>query len=218
MKKIILIIVVVTFITNYCSAQENSNKQGKENDFRNQLLYGIKAGANYSNIYDTKAAELNADFKFGLVTGVFLSVPIGKFLGVQPEILFSQKGFQATGTINGGAYKFTRTTNFIDVPLLASLKLSKFLTVLAGPQFSYLMEQSDAFASSTINNNQVQEFKNDNPRKNILCFIGGFDITQRHFVLGLRAGWDIQNNNGDGTSTNPRYKNVWYQATLGFRF
>ena len=29
---------------------------------------------------------------------------------------------------------------------------------------------------------------------------------------------DIQNNNGDGTSTTPRYKNVWFQGTLGFKF
>ena len=27
----------------------------------------------------------------------------------------------------------------------------------------------------------------------------------------------IQNNNGDGTSATPRYKNVWYQATIGLR-
>jgi hypothetical protein len=34
----------------------------------------------------------------------------------------------------------------------------------------------------------------------------------------LRGSWDLKNNNGDGTSTTPRYKNVWYQATVGYRF
>jgi hypothetical protein len=62
---------------------------------------------------------------------------------------------------------------------------------------------------------QEKEFEND---KSVLCFVAGIDITMDQFVLGARAGWDLQNNNGDGTSTNPRYKNVWYQATLGFRF
>jgi hypothetical protein len=64
---------------------------------------------------------------------------------------------------------------------------------------------------------QQDEFKNTNIRKNILCAVGGLDVNIDRVVIGARAGWDIQNNNGDGTSTNPRYKNVWIQATLGFR-
>jgi len=28
----------------------------------------------------------------------------------------------------------------------------------------------------------------------------------------------LQNNNGDGTSNNPRYKNEWTQLSVGFRF
>jgi hypothetical protein len=34
-----------------------------------------------------------------------------------------------------------------------------------------------------------------------------------NIVIGARAGWDLLNNKGDGTSTTPRYKNMWYQAT-----
>jgi hypothetical protein len=65
---------------------------------------------------------------------------------------------------------------------------------------------------------QMQEFENDNLRKNTLSLAGGIDINVRHSVIGLRAGWDITNNNGNGTSTTPRYKNTWLQATIGFRF
>jgi len=98
--------------------------------------------------------------------------------------------------------------------LLLALKPSGYFTILAGPQYSFLLKQKDVFANVA----QEQEFDNDNIRKNILCFLGGFDININHIVFGARAGWDIQNNNGDGTSTNPRYKNVWYQGTLGIRF
>jgi hypothetical protein len=44
------------------------------------------------------------------------------------------------------------------------------------------------------------------------------DFNLNQFVVSGRAGWDLQKNNGDGTSTNPRYKNVWYQATIGLKF
>ncbi|MFA6924804.1 MAG: porin family protein [Bacteroidales bacterium] len=211
MKKIILTTLAIILMANINKAQENK-------DVRDKLMFGLKAGANYSNVYDTKGEEFHADAKFGFAGGAFISIPIGKFMGIQPEILFSQKGFQATGSILGYTYKFTRTTNYIDIPLFFALKPSSFLTLLAGPQFSYMTKQSDVFSSSTINSEQEQEFKNSNVRKNILCFTGGVDINLTHIVLGARVGWDVQNNNGDGTSTNPRYKNVWYQATIGYRF
>ena len=51
----------------------------------------------------------------------------------------------------------------------------------------------------------------------MLCFVAGFDINYQHLVFGARVGWDVQNNNGDGTSSNPSYKNEWFQATIGLR-
>ncbi|MES2141006.1 MAG: porin family protein [Bacteroidota bacterium] len=210
MKKIILIIGAVTTMANFSSAQET--------DLREELIFGLKAGANYSNVYDTQGEEFQADPKLGLAAGAFLAIPIGKYLGIQPEVLYSQKGFKATGRILGGNYEFTRTTNFIDVPLLVSFKPSEFISIMVGPQYSYLIKQSDAFTNSSTSILQVQEFENDNIRRNILCLTGGVDVTIKHIVIGARIGWDIQNNNGDGTSSTPRYKNVWYQATVGYRF
>jgi hypothetical protein len=210
MKKIILIIGAITTMSNFSNAQET--------DLRERLLFGLKAGVNYSNVYDAQGEEFQADPKLGLAAGAFVAIPIGKYLGIQPEVLYSQKGFKATGRILGGTYEFTRTTSFIDVPLLVSFKPSEFLTLVAGPQYSYLIKQTDVFANASTSILQEQEFENDNIRKNILCLTGGVDLTLKHIVLGARVGWDIQNNNGDGTSSTPRYKNVWYQATVGYRF
>jgi hypothetical protein len=212
MKRIILIIAAVGLISANIVAQENKS------DSQNKLQLGLKIGANYSNVYDSKGEEFNADPKFGITGGAFLRIPLGKFLGFQPELLFSQKGFKASGSILGSAYTFKRTTNFIDIPLLLQIKPSEFITLLAGPQYSYLMKQNDVFTNSILSASQEQEFENGNIRKNILGFLGGFDINIEKFVFGARIGWDISNNNGDGTSASPRYKNVWGQATLGIMF
>ena len=209
MKKIILIIVTITFMADIISAQDNST------DLRDKLQFGLKGGVNLSNVYDTKNQEFNADFKVGFAGGAFLAIPIGKYIGFQPEILFSQKGYKATGTFLTIAYEYTHTTSYVDVPLLFAIKPSPLVTLLAGPQYSFLVKQKDVFTSGNFNNTQEQEFEND---KSVLCFLGGIDINLDQFVLGARAGWDLQNNNGDGTSTKPSYKNIWYQATLGFRF
>ena len=211
MKNLILTVTLIGAINCNMSAQENTT------DFRDKLTFGIKAGLNLSNVYDSKGEDFQSDPKFGLATGVSLAIPIGKYIGIQPEILISQKGFRATGKILGSTYEFTRTTTFIDVPLLFLFKPSEFISIVAGPQYSYQIKQKDVFKNASKSIEQEKEFVNENIRKNLLCLTGGVDINIKHIVLGARVGWDIQSNNGDGSSLTPRYKNVWYQGTIAYR-
>lgn len=197
----------------------NSNAQTKPaTDNRDVVFFGFKAGTNYSNVYDEQGNDFVADSKFGLAAGAFVSIPFGKLIGIQPEILFSQKGFKSTGTYLGSTYSMTRTSDFIDVPLLFAVKPISEVTLLFGPQFSYLLEQRDEFTGGNISSTQQQEFDNNDVTKNIMALTGGVDLNVESFVVGVRAGWDIKTNEGDGNSSTPRYKNMWYQATVGYRF
>jgi hypothetical protein len=198
------------------STAPSVKQMNNKTDHRNKVLAGFKIGTNYSNVYDAQGDAFNSDAKFGFVGGGFISIPLGTYLGIQPEFLFSQKGFRATGNVLGGGYSLTRTTDYIDIPLLVSIKPTRFITVLLGPQYSYLLRQKDVFSSGTTTIAQEQEFKNENIRKNMLCVTGGADFTMDQLVVGTRLGWDFQKNNGDGSSTTPRYKNVWFQITLGY--
>jgi hypothetical protein len=207
MKRIAFLLVAVVFVFNISYAQD---------DTRSTLRFGPKVGLNLANVYDTEGEEFDADAKLGFVAGAFVAIPIGTFLGFNPEILFSQKGFQATGSVLGSEYKFTRTLNYLDIPLLIAVKPTPSFTILAGPQYSYLMSKKDVFTNSFLNTEDQEDFENENLRKNTMCFLGGFDVNFNKFVFGARVGWDLFNNNGDGTSTTPRYKNVWYQATIGY--
>ncbi len=225
MKRIILITIVAVSISNYGIAQTDQPTSTvttqviavDATDTRSRTAFGVKVGANYSNVYKTSGSSFHADPKFGLAIGAFVAIPIGKYFGIQPELLFSQKGFKGTGNILGSSYDLTRTTSFIDVPIFACLKPTEFITILAGPQYSFLTKQKDVFRNAFTTIAQEQEFENDNIRKNIFGFVAGFDISMKSMVLSARAGWDLQKNNGDGTSTTPQYKNYWYQATIGFR-
>jgi hypothetical protein len=187
-------------------------------DARTKFYMGVKGGYNYANVYDTEGEKFDSHPKIGFAAGMFFTIPIGKIFGLQPEVLFSQKGFTAKGSLLGEPYRLTRTTNFIDIPLLIAVKPVPLITVLAGPQFSYLMKQRDEFKGTSENSLVEEEFKNDSIRKNRLCFLGGVDFNFTHLVVGTRVGWDVQHNLGDGTTTTPRYKNTWLQATLGARF
>ena len=218
MKKTALIFLLMSITLSTINAQETSSSISSQ-DLRKKLLLGVKVGANYSNVYDAQQQSFNADGKFGLVAGGFISIPLGKYIGVQPELLFSQKGFKATGSsVLTGSYSFTRTTSFIDVPILFVVKPTQMFSIVGGPQYSYIIKRKDEFTSGTNTAAQEQEFSNEDYRKNLLSFTGGFEFTMENTVFGIRAAWDLQSNNGDGTSTTPRYKNVWYQATIGIRF
>lgn len=213
MKKLILSLTALLALSTAPRALAAS-----PTDLRSSLLFGFKGGINYSNVYDSEGEDFRADSKVGFAGGIFVAIPIGTYFGFQPEILFSQKGYQSTGTILGSSYSMTRTTNWIDVPLLFSFKPMAFINFVAGPQYSYLLSRKDVFTDGNSSTEQEEEFENENLRRNILCFTGGIDLTISNLVVGGRAGWDFQTNNGDGTSSTPRYKNMWYQLTIGYRF
>ncbi|MDZ4752283.1 MAG: porin family protein [Flavobacteriales bacterium] len=204
----ILILVLIISATARVSAQ----------DATDEFTFGIKAGLNYSNVWDDEGEDFKADPKTGFAAGIFLGIPIGSVIGFQPELLISQKGFKGSGTILGTPYSFSRTTTFIDVPLLLQLKPSPIFSILLGPQYSYLMNQKDVYTLGSNSIEQEQEFENDEIRKNILGFTLGADININQVVISGRMGWDLQKNHGDGSSSTPRYKNQWLQLTAGLKF
>lgn len=189
----------------------------QDGDPRESTAFGVKAGMNFSNVWDEQGQDFQADPKVGFAGGLFLGIPIGQYLGFQPELLVSQKGFKGSGSLLGSAYSFSRTTTYIDIPLQLQIKPTEFLTVLLGPQYSYLMNEKNVYTYGANSTAQQDEFENDNIRKNILGFVAGADILVNHIVISGRMGWDFQTNHGNGTSSTPRYKNRWLQLTVGFK-
>lgn len=186
-------------------------------DKRELLSFGLKAGLNMSNVWDSKGQDFVADPKYGLAGGAFVSLPIGKYIGVQPELMISQKGFKGSGSLLGIGYSYTRTTTFLDVPLLVQFKPIEYFTILAGPQFSYLFNEKNVYTFGSNSTEQEQAFNNEDPRNNILGFVIGADLNIEMLVISARAAWDFQTNNKNSVSTTPRYKNQLLQLTVGFR-
>jgi hypothetical protein len=210
MKKLVaLIALAITVLTFNATAQEDSATE-------DGVRFGLKGGFNMSNVYDQQGNDNNTDMKFGLAAGGFLHFPLGPVLGFQPELLFSQKGFRGTGQSLGTTYEFSRTTNYLDVPLLLALKPGSNVALFVGPHISYLISQRDVVKKGDYNSVRDQHFKNDNPRRNTVGLMTGADIYLHPLILAARVGWDFSNNNGDGTSSSPTYKNAWLQVCLGF--
>ena len=207
-KKIVLLIALFTASVGFSQVT---------NDTRDELKLGIKAGLNYSNVYDEQGEDFVATGKAGFAAGAFVSIPLGKFFGIQPEVLYSQKGYKATGSVLGLKYDYSKTTTFVDIPLLLQIKPIPMLSFVAGPQFSYLLDTKNTFNGTTTTTTEAS-VNADNYKKNIFGFVVGADVNIDHFIISGRAGWDISKSDADGNSTAPRYKNQVLQLTLGYSF
>jgi len=212
MKSKLLLITCLLIYTFQLISQESTI------DYRTKFSAGVKGGLNFSNVFDNKGDEFNADPKFGLVLGGFISIPIDQLFGLQTELLFSQKGFKGRGKFDGKNYDMTRITTFLDIPFMVTVKPISMLTLMAGPQLSILASQRDVF----VKDNNIVGIQNafgiTQYRRALFGLVAGADINVEHFVIGLRLGFDAVQSAGPGNASIPRYRNVWYQGTLGYRF
>jgi hypothetical protein len=217
MKKIVRNFVFLGLLASGATAFAQTSSGIADYDSRNELRFGLKAGVNFSNVYDEEGQDFVADGKAGIAAGAFLSVPLGKFIGFQPEIMYSQKGYkQDFQVLNFGNQEIKVTTTYLDIPLQLQIKPIEQLTFLVGPQYSYLLDTKYEFNDNSTTNEE--DVNSDNLKKNVFGFVVGADVNLENFVISGRAGWDISKSNEDGESTDPRFKNQVIQVTLGYRF
>lgn len=75
---------------------------------------GFRVGVSSSNVSTDQVDLVDTDSRTGFVAGGFLNVGLGDVLSIQPEILYSQKGF---GVSEAGA-SATAELDYIEFPLL----------------------------------------------------------------------------------------------------
>ncbi|SMB87247.1 hypothetical protein SAMN00120144_1515 [Hymenobacter roseosalivarius DSM 11622] len=128
MKKVILFLVLTTTVASFSHAQS--------------VKLGLRTGANLSNyvgdgtrIFKT-AFNTKPTSQFGLHGGLTLNAPLtsGGFLSLQPELLYSQRGFR----LEGNGIKHSVREHYIDLPVLARINADGHIFE-AGPQIGYLV-------------------------------------------------------------------------------
>lgn len=212
MKTTIYSILIFLFTLPVIAFGQNTSEDNRE-----KLQFGVNAGLSFSNVYDERGDDFVADGKIGLVAGAALSIPIGMYLGFQPEAVFIQKGFKSDAVFNSKAYSLTRTTNHLDFPLQLKFKPAKNFSLLGGPQYSFLLSRKDEITRNDLTLVEEDLIKNDKIRKNVFGLIFGAEFNMNAITVTGKAGWDLTENHSDGSSSTPRYKNQWLQLTVGLR-
>jgi len=203
--KRVFILAIALFTTGVANAQS-------------PVRVGVKAGVNLSNIIkDDGNNNFETKMLTGFNAGVTLDINLIEGLAFTPEVLYSTKGYKLTSSVG----EFTQTTNFIDVPILASIKLGgSGLNLVAGPQVSFLMSTKNKFESGfgTVEQENVED-DSDRFKKSLVGGVIGFryDLTDKFDIHG-RYALDFQKNNENGTSNTPEYKNQVFAIGVGVKF
>jgi hypothetical protein len=217
MKRLFPVLLVIgIFSLQRVSGQ--SSRHSKKEDARTEFEFGVKTGVNLSIIYDEEGNQILPDPKFGFLAGGWLSIPFCRYLGIQPELVYSQKGYLARGTVLNLDYSYTQSTDYLDFPMHLQYKPFPRVIFLAGPQYSKLISRTDEFGQGTITSIQKQEINRNTIRSDVWGLSTGVDFKFEHLMISVRACADFQTNGGGGTSIDPSYKNAWLQASIGYVF
>ncbi len=214
MRKLVAGTIAALVISGSAFSQKSEDKGAS-----NSLHFGIRGGLNLASIVkDDDAPDFSSKMKPGVQAGVYVQLPLSTGFSVQPEVLFSQKGYGADGKFLGTAYKFRVTTNYIDVPLLAKFTPTKNFGIVVGPQFSFLASKSYKFTTANAQFEDVVKNNNDNLRKNILGGLVGLEAgLTDNVTVSARYALDFQKNNGDGTANSLKYRNQVISLTVGLQ-
>jgi hypothetical protein len=107
-----------------------------------QAQIGIKAGVNFAKV--SNASSINSSNKSGFNVGLFLAPPSKKILSSRTELVFSRQGYDYKTSSNTGNVNL----DYIQMGQLASINITKYVSLLFGAQTAYLVS---AQADSTKN-------------------------------------------------------------------
>lgn len=216
MKKLLLSATFITALVGSTFAQSSSDKKGGSNS----LTFGIRGGGNMSSIVNSDdAPSFDGQQKFGFHVGAYINLPLADVVSIQPEVLYSQKGYRADRSIgNTTIYKYRVTTGYIDVPVLVKITPTKNFGILVGPQISFLTNTKAKFETPNATFESQVNNENDNLRNNILGGLAGLEYAvSDNVTIGARYALDFQKNDKNGNSNSLKYRNQVVSLTVGFQ-
>jgi Outer membrane protein beta-barrel domain len=177
MKKIIIVVAAFFVIITQINAQN--------------FKAGIKVGTNVNKITGKSFKE---QFTYGYHAGAFTEIKLSNKFYLQPEVIFNQINADTSSDFKK-LYNVTASTvsgiklNYLSIPILLQLKINKFISINAGPQFGILINQNNSFLQ-----NGKAAFKQGD-----FSMLGGVQLkfagirVYGRYVVGLQNLNDIDN-------------------------
>lgn len=167
-KTMLFVFIVSTFQISFSQSSSDSST----------LKFGLKGGANFSNLYTDNVEDNNV--LTGFNAGLFAKLPITESFAIQPELLYTTKGAELkynNAFVNGTS---TFRLNYIELPVLLVVNLTNNFNIHAGPYVAYLVD------GKATNDSQGTLFDIENNLKNE-------DYNKFDTGLSVGVGFDTDN-------------------------
>lgn len=130
MKKTVLIIATFFGIAAASAQSDNS-----------EIQFGVRGGANFSKITSNDNFE-SPDSRTDFYAGLVAELPLQERFSLQGEVFYSGQGFKSSrkNALNETT-DFKYKADYIQVPLLAKFYIVEGLSVAAGPQFGFKVNE-----------------------------------------------------------------------------
>ncbi|HTI09671.1 MAG TPA: porin family protein [Puia sp.] len=199
---IVLTIVLLTLTTANSYAQTTTWKNWQ---------FGLKAGA---NVFKLTGRSFDNKTHIGFNGGAYGEYKISNQWGIQPELeynLVQSKTGDQFGQIYPGGISSDIQLNYVTVPVFLTFKPVPELSIMAGPQYGFLVAQtSGLFGSNTNYNYPKNAFS-----KSDFSIAFGAQLNLGKVKIGMRYVAGILNINGINDSDTWKVQGL--QAYLGYR-
>lgn len=197
-----------------------------------QATFGIRGGANLTNLSGDLRNEDQFENKVSFHSGVTLNFPVVEnFFSIQPELLYSRKGFKNSDeTFNNLLLQERRREgrvnySYLDLPVLAHVTTGPMYFEL-GPQLGYLLSVKNETEVYDGNGNLIARSESEKSKEGLSEFEMGYAagigfVSSNGISLGIRYNGAFndfvkEDVNFEGDLTNARHS--VFMLTLGLRF
>lgn len=173
LKLFIGTILLVFLCTSVASAQQSPRM-------------GIKGGINLSNLYVDNVDDENA--RVGFNAGFYGQILSNDFIAIQPELLFTTKGSENEfdGIIDQ-TIKFN--LNYLEVPVLAVIKLGQAAEIHAGAYGGYLLGANVSYSGDLGSGGE--DLDRDHFKTIDYGLVGGFGLNFGGVQVGTRYNYGL---------------------------
>ncbi|MCC9138760.1 porin family protein [Pontibacter silvestris] len=166
---------------------------------------GIKGGVNFANVHgsdkDLYGGNVNSYTSFH--AGIFAQFSLGQIFSIQPEILYSRKGFEQADS----TFRF----DYLDLPLLAVFNFTDNFSIHAGPQIGIMVSSKQGDREIDLAPYNTFDYG----------FAAGLEGRVSRFRVGARYNMsfaDLRKENDTGQSIDQDIMNSVIQVYLGIGF
>jgi hypothetical protein len=205
MRKLFTILLIGIFVCPTVIAQNKKASKIK-------LDWGLRTGVNITHLYitdinDDPVPGYESNWRTGFVLGAFVHIPLHKKIAVETNFLYSSMGGDYTTNLSD---HIRARYNYFSIPVLAKYAINNKWTVLAGPQFDFLIQGKETSSAGKF---KVSDYLKDH---DVLATAGvQYQLSK---CTHLQARYMRGFNDIDFRANMRRYYNEGVQVTAGISF